>query len=58
MADSPHKVYLGGWVYWETDYFQEVEINKQYDGIIFIDKTTPTRPTANALKSIARREGL
>ncbi len=56
--NSPQKVYLGGWVYWETDYIQEVEINKQYDGVIFIDKTTPTRPTANALKTVANREGL
>ncbi|CAN5251670.1 hypothetical protein BH23BAC1_BH23BAC1_16190 [soil metagenome] len=48
--NSPQKVYLGGWVYWETDYIQEVEINKQYDGIIFIDKTMPTRPTAKCFK--------
>ena len=56
---APLKVYLAGWVYSEDkDYITELELMRDYDGIIFIDRTTPTRPTANAFKTIAKREGL
>jgi erythromycin esterase-like protein len=58
---SPHKVYLVSWVNSgesQDDYITELEVKRFYDGIIFIDRTTATRPTANALKTAARREGL
>ncbi|QHT70890.1 erythromycin esterase family protein [Rhodocytophaga rosea] len=56
---SPHKVYLTGWFNSSpAACIQEVEVSRWYDGLIFIKQTTPTRPTANALKTVARREGL
>ncbi len=58
---SPHKVYLTGWVNSgesQDNYIKELEVKRYYDGILFIDRTTATRPTANALKTATRREGL
>ncbi|WPP52013.1 erythromycin esterase family protein [Catalinimonas niigatensis] len=58
---SPHKVYLASWANngeSQEDYIKELEVKRFYDGILFIDRTTATRPTANALKTAARREGL
>jgi len=56
---SPLTVYDAGWVHFaDSDYLKIIEVERSYDGIIFIDKTTPTRPTSNALKSASRREGL
>ncbi len=56
---TPQKFHQIGWVYDEEENFNlEAKITKDFDGIIFIDRTTATHPTANALKSIAKREGL
>jgi erythromycin esterase-like protein len=58
--DAPQKVVLAGWVHPgdSRDFITTVDLRRSFDGIIYIDKTTASRPTKNALKSIARREGL
>lgn len=47
------------WAYKEPDScLQEVPFGNQFDGLIFVEHTTPTRPTRNALQTVANREGL
>lgn len=56
---TPQIMHTANWVC--PDGFQfDVEkiIAQEYDGIVFVEQTTPTRPTANALKTAAAREGL
>ena len=56
---TPQIVHTANWVC--PDGFQfnvEMSIAQEYDGIVFVERTTPTRPTANALKTAAAREGL
>jgi erythromycin esterase len=57
---APQQVYYSNWVYSERaeDYLGEMNARRQFDGIMFIDTTTATRPTPNALKTVSRREGL
>ena len=56
---APQIVHTANWVCPEGfQYNVEVNIAEEYDGIVFVERTTPTRPTANALKSVADREGL
>ena len=56
---TPQIVHTANWVCPEGfQYNVEVSIAKEYDGIVFVERTTPTRPTANALKTVADREGL
>jgi erythromycin esterase len=52
-------VHNAGWAYdEELRYYHEWSIAKKYDGIIFVESTTPSRPTDNALNTVAAREGL
>jgi erythromycin esterase len=56
---TPQLVHTANWVC--PDGFQfnvEMSIAQEYDAIVFVERTTPTRPTANALKTVADREGL
>jgi len=56
---TPQIVHTANWVC--PDGFQfnvEKCIAQEYDGIVFVERTTPTRPTANALKTAAAKEGL
>lgn len=49
-----------GWAYGadpETSW-EEVTVRKQYDGVAFVQKSTPTHPTASALGAAARRVAL
>ena len=55
--NSPQIIFSAGWVDSEGAY-PELELGKSYDGMIFIQTTSPTRPTANALKTVAERKGL
>ena len=56
---SPQIQHATGWVYEEpSTCYEEVTIRQQYDGIVFVEGMTPTRPTATALETVARREGL
>jgi erythromycin esterase len=56
---APQSMHHVGWLYTDalTDYLQPEWIQK-YDGIIFIEETTASRPTANALRAVASRDGL
>jgi erythromycin esterase-like protein len=52
-------VHFGPWVYTDGLQFnRELSIAKEYDGIVFVEHTTPARPTANALRMAAAGEGL
>ena len=42
----------------EAQDYLEVSSLQEYDGLILIERTTATRPTVNAMKRVARREGL
>jgi erythromycin esterase len=57
--DTPQAVHFVGWRYDAAaqDYLEPGSI-RAYDGIIFIERTTASRPTANALKTLADRDGL
>lgn len=57
-AKAPREIFLAGWVYNPKNAYLELEVGKLYDGILYIHTTSPTRPTANALKSAAERKGL
>lgn len=46
----------GSWAYSETSSERERNITALYDGMIFIETTTPTRPTPNARKAVANKE--
>ena len=54
---TPQTVHNTGWVY-EEDIYHEYSIASSYDGLIYVDRTTATHPTMNALQTVARREGL
>ena len=57
--NSPQTVYQAGWAFNESlEYTVDVNMVKAYDGIIFIDITTTSRPNPNALKTVANRNGL
>jgi erythromycin esterase len=55
---APQTVHNIGWVYDESSYHNKWSVAKKYDGLIYVDRTTATRPTVNALRTVARREGL
>jgi erythromycin esterase len=54
---TPQTVHNAGWAYQE-DIYHEHSIAGSYDGLIYVDKTTASRPTVNALQTVARGEGL
>lgn len=57
--DTPQTVHAAGWVYDDSSNFNtEDNIVRKYDGIIFFDTTTASRPTVNALQTVANRDGL
>jgi erythromycin esterase len=49
---APQQMHVVGWVYPGGDALQFVNA-WTYDGIVFIGKTTSTRPTANAMNNVA-----
>ena len=47
------------WGYDEkSTYGAAINLLKKFDGIIFVKNTTPSRPTANAMKTIANNAWL
>jgi erythromycin esterase len=57
--DAPQPVHNVNWAYNPIDQeYLEMRPPRQFDGVIFFESTTPSRPTANALKAIAALEGL
>ena len=58
--NTPQKVHSANWAYnaAESDYLYLDTPRKKYDGIIFIERTTASHPTANALRTISNRDGL
>lgn len=53
---TPRRVRNVVWGYSEdSTYSDEVDLSKKYDGLIFIERTTATQPTANALVTVANR---
>lgn len=56
---TPQSVYQAGWGFDEKlEYSVDVNMVKTYDGLIFIDNTSASRPNPNALKMVANRDGL
>ncbi len=57
--DTPQAVHNIVWAYNPAakDYL-ELRSLRKYDGIIFIERTTASRPTVNALKTASARDGL
>jgi erythromycin esterase len=56
--DTPQSTHFAGWAGAPEEYLVEIRIRKKYDGILYVNKTTATRPTTNALQTVARRDGL
>ncbi len=57
--NTPRHMRNAVWAYDEhATYGSEVNAMLKYDGVIFIEATTPARPTANGWRSISKREGL
>jgi erythromycin esterase len=55
----PQCLHSLGWIYDESKSPTiEVSLSNHYDGVVCIERTTPTRPTENALDNAARRVGL
>lgn len=55
--NQPQKMRFFGWFNDDTS-TKNVYLKSRYDGIIFIDRATATRPTKNALATVSRGEGL
>ncbi len=55
--DSPQIFQYFGWLNHDVS-IRKASPGIRYDGILFIESTTPTRPTSNALKTVSRGEGL
>jgi erythromycin esterase len=52
----PHLMHAVGWLYYEPPIYTHTPIKNRYDGIVFIEESSPTTPTANALTMVS--EGL
>ncbi len=57
--DLPQPMHFVAWHYNDTsqDYLELHSVRK-YDGIIFIERTTASRPTVHALRTVSNRDGL
>ena len=53
---TPQTMYCMGWALSDPPLLSQVVLQKAFDGIVFIETSTPTRPTENAVASIQRRE--
>ena len=54
---TPQIMHCMGWAYSDPPLETEVILKKHFDGMIFIDSTSATTPTANAIKTVAHRAG-
>jgi erythromycin esterase len=55
----PQGLYLVGWIYDESKSPTiELSLSNHYDGLVCFERTTPARPTENALSNAAQRVGL
>ncbi|MFC0776417.1 erythromycin esterase family protein [Terrimonas alba] len=54
---QPQKMRFFGW-FNDDKSTMKVDLKSRYDGIIFIERATATRPTKSALATVARGEGL
>jgi hypothetical protein len=53
----PHLMHAVGWLYYEPPIYTHAIVKDRYDGIVFIEESSPTTPTANALAMIAEGRG-
>jgi erythromycin esterase len=57
--DQVQEMHSGGWVVnLEDEERLQREVLQGYDAFIFVESTTPSRPTPNARRRVANREGL
>jgi erythromycin esterase len=55
--DAPQLVYNSGWLPGDDETFRgKWRVGRMFDGIVFVNSTTPIRPTENALRAVAARE--
>lgn len=55
--DTPQVMHQADWGYQDpSEVYTEVSIRRHYDGLIFVERTTATRPTANAWEAVRKRE--
>ena len=56
---APQVLHHGSWAYQEpSEAYSAIRIGGQFDGLLFIQRTTATRPTPNAQKTVANRKGI
>ena len=56
---APQVFHHIGWAYQEpSDVYTKTTPRTGYDGILFIENTTATRPTQNALRTVSSRKGV
>jgi erythromycin esterase len=57
--NTPQKIHSVNWAYdpAASDYLS-LDAPRKYDGIIFIERTTASHPTINALRTMSNRDGL
>jgi erythromycin esterase-like protein len=56
---APQLVHHGSWAYQEpSQAYGAMRVRDQFDGLLFITRTTATRPTPNARKTVANRRGI
>jgi erythromycin esterase len=53
--ELPHTTFCAGWAQSDPTLTTQVVLARQYDGILFIENTSATTPTANAISTVARR---
>ncbi|MDR8392253.1 erythromycin esterase family protein [Aliifodinibius sp. S!AR15-10] len=56
FLNTPHQVQIANWGYPMSSNYVDENPKKLYDGIIFIEKTTATRPTAHAREAAEKRK--
>jgi erythromycin esterase len=54
---TPQIMHCMGWAYTDPPLETEVVLKKHFDGMIFIESTTATTPTASAIQTVAQRAG-
>ena len=53
--DLTHTMFCAGWANSDPTLTTQVVLKSQYDGILFIENTSATTPTGNAIETVARR---
>jgi erythromycin esterase-like protein len=56
---APQVLHHGTWAYQDpAEAYGTMRVREQFDGVLFIRRTTATRPTPNAVRNVASRRGI